>query len=91
MRKTSRSPSAQRPERAPPSELTGWQINLMTRKSRPRSSRRRAPHQEPVHGEARRRRGSPNILIEEGFSTLEEIAYVPINELLEIQSLDEDT
>jgi N utilization substance protein A len=32
-----------------------------------------------------------NILIEEGFSTLEEVAYVPINELLEIQSLDEGT
>ena len=32
-----------------------------------------------------------NILIEEGFSTLEEIAYVPINELLEIQSFDEGT
>jgi N utilization substance protein A len=32
-----------------------------------------------------------NILIEEGFSTLEEIAYVPINELNEIQAFDENT
>jgi N utilization substance protein A len=32
-----------------------------------------------------------NILIEEGFSTLEEIAYVPINELNEIQAFDEET
>src|SRR3954466_5980969 len=32
-----------------------------------------------------------NILIEEGFSTLEEIAYVPRAQLLEIQSFDEDT
>ena len=32
-----------------------------------------------------------NILIEEGFSTLEEIAYVPINELNEIEAFDEDT
>src|SRR5438128_4023112 len=32
-----------------------------------------------------------NILIEEGFSTLEEIAYVPINELNEIAAFDEDT
>lgn len=30
-------------------------------------------------------------LVEEGFSTLEELAYVPINELLEIDGLDEDT
>lgn len=31
------------------------------------------------------------ILVDEGFSTLEEIAYVPINEMLEIESLDEQT
>jgi N utilization substance protein A len=32
-----------------------------------------------------------NILIEEGFSTMEEIAYVPITELNEIQAFDEGT
>jgi N utilization substance protein A len=32
-----------------------------------------------------------NILIEEGFSTLEEVAYVPINELNEIEAFDENT
>ena len=32
-----------------------------------------------------------NILIEEGFSTLEEIAYVPIAEMLEIDAFDEAT
>jgi N utilization substance protein A len=32
-----------------------------------------------------------DILIEEGFNTLEEIAYVPINEMLEISAFDEDT
>ena len=31
------------------------------------------------------------MLIDEGFSTLEEIAYVPINELLSIDGFDEDT
>jgi N utilization substance protein A len=30
------------------------------------------------------------VLVEEGFSSLEEIAYVPINELLEIEGLDEE-
>jgi N utilization substance protein A len=30
------------------------------------------------------------MLVEEGFSTLEEVAYVPVNELLEIDGLDED-
>jgi N utilization substance protein A len=32
-----------------------------------------------------------DILIEEGFSTLEEVAYVPINEMMEIEAFDEDT
>lgn len=30
------------------------------------------------------------LLVEEGFSTLEEIAYVPVNELLEIDGLNEE-
>jgi N utilization substance protein A len=32
-----------------------------------------------------------DILVEEGFASLEEIAYVPIAEMLEIESFDEDT
>ena len=32
-----------------------------------------------------------DILIQEGFSTLEEIAYVPLNEMLEIDAFDEET
>ena len=32
-----------------------------------------------------------NILIDEGFSTLEEVAYVPLQEMLEIEAFDEDT
>jgi N utilization substance protein A len=32
-----------------------------------------------------------DILIQEGFSTLEEIAYVPITEMMEIDAFDEDT
>jgi N utilization substance protein A len=31
------------------------------------------------------------VLVEEGFSSLEELAYVPINELLEVDGLDEET
>jgi len=31
------------------------------------------------------------ILVDEGFSSLEEIAYVPITEMLEIEAFDEDT
>jgi N utilization substance protein A len=32
-----------------------------------------------------------DILVQEGFGTLEEIAYVPLNEMLEIEAFDEDT
>jgi N utilization substance protein A len=32
-----------------------------------------------------------DILIEEGFETLEEVAYVPLQEMLEIESFDEET
>ena len=32
-----------------------------------------------------------NILIQEGFSTLEEVAYVPIQEMLDIEGFDEAT
>jgi N utilization substance protein A len=74
------------------SELTGWQINLMTeeestKKQQEESGRIKQHFMEKLDVDEE----VANILIEEGFSTLEEIAYVPINELLEIQSLDEDT
>jgi N utilization substance protein A len=32
-----------------------------------------------------------DILVQEGFSTLEEVAYVPLNEMLEIEAFDEAT
>ena len=32
-----------------------------------------------------------DILISEGFTSLEEVAYVPLQEMLEIESFDEDT
>ena len=32
-----------------------------------------------------------DILIDEGFTSLEEIAYVPLNEMLEIEAFDEET
>src|SRR6266851_4334294 len=74
------------------SELTGWQINLMTedesnKKQQEESGRIKSHFMERLDVDEE----VADILIQEGFSTLEEIAYVPINELLEIQSLDEDT
>jgi len=74
------------------SELTGWTINLMTeeeskKKQEEESSRVRDLFMQRLDVDEE----VANILIQEGFSTLEEIAYVPINELLEIDAFDENT
>ncbi len=74
------------------SELTGWTINLMTVEESQKKS-------EEEHGSIRKLfmekldvdEEVADILIEEGFSTVEEIAYVPLNEMLEIEAFDEDT
>ena len=74
------------------SELTGWNINLMTeeestKKQQEESGRVKQLFMERLDVDEE----VAEILIQEGFSTLEEIAYVPINEMLEIESLDEST
>ena len=74
------------------SELTGWQINIMTAeesadKSQAETAAIRALFMEKLDVDEE----VANILIEEGFATLEEIAYVPISEMLDIESFDEDT
>ncbi|HPB89975.1 MAG TPA: transcription termination factor NusA [Rugosibacter sp.] len=72
------------------SELTGWAINLMTveqsrEKTETESSSIRALFVEKLDVDEE----VANILIEEGFSSLEEIAYVPLAEMLEIDAFDE--
>jgi N utilization substance protein A len=74
------------------SELTGWQINIMT----PGESQ--AKHEQERQGlldvfisRLDVDEEVASILIDEGFTGLEEIAYVPIQELLEIEAFDEDT
>ncbi len=74
------------------SELTGWQINIMTaeesaQKKEGEQANVRAMFVEKLDVDEE----VANILIGEGFATLEEIAYVPVNELLEIEAFDEDT
>lgn len=74
------------------SDLTGWQINIMTREESQRKSEQertgiRSLFMERLDVDQE----VADILIEEGFTTLEEIAYVPINEMLEISAFDEDT
>jgi N utilization substance protein A len=74
------------------SELTQWELNIMTEEESQKK------HDE--EGTAVRKvfmerldvdEEVANILIQEGFTTLEEVAYVPLNEMLEIESFDEET
>jgi N utilization substance protein A len=74
------------------SELTGWRINIMTadesaqkQASETEGSRRLFMEKLDVDEEI------ADILIAEGFNSLEEVAYVPLQEMLEIESFDEDT
>ena len=73
-------------------ELTGWQINIMTAEE---SQQKQESEQSGVRQTFMERldvdEEIANILITEGFSSLDEIAYVPVNELLEIEGFDEET
>ncbi|MCB1628134.1 MAG: transcription termination/antitermination protein NusA [Xanthomonadales bacterium] len=73
------------------SKLTGWQLNVMTAdqaraKSEAESEQVRQNFMERLQVDAE----IANILVNEGFSTVEEIAYVPASELLSISEFDED-
>ncbi|NDZ16231.1 transcription termination/antitermination protein NusA [Variovorax sp. WS11] len=74
------------------SELTGWKINIMdanesAQKQATETDASRKLFMEKLDVDEE----IADILISEGFTSLEEVAYVPISELLEIESFDEDT
>jgi N utilization substance protein A len=74
------------------SELTGWTINLMTvEESKEKSESERALIRKLFVDKLDVDEEVGDILIDEGFSTLEEVAYVPIAEMLEMQAFDEAT
>lgn len=73
------------------SQLTGWELNVMT------IDDLNAKHEEETAKVLNLFMQGleideefAEVLADEGFSTLEEVAYVPINELLAIDGLDED-
>ncbi len=73
------------------SELTGWTLNLMTEEQA-------AEKQEAEVGVLRQMfvdkldldESVADILVQEGFTSVEEVAFVPASELLAIQEFDED-
>lgn len=74
------------------SELTGWQINIMTpEESLNRQEVERSGLRTTFMNKLDVDEEVADILIDEGFTGIEEIAYVPMQELLEIEAFDEDT
>lgn len=74
------------------SELTGWTINLMSvEESAQKSEEERAGLRRLFMEKLDVDEEVADILIDEGFSSLEEVAYVPLAEMLEIEAFDEDT
>jgi N utilization substance protein A len=74
------------------SELTGWTINLMSEEeSAQKSEQEREALRALFMAKLDVDDEVAEILIDEGFSSLEEIAYVPLAEMLEIEAFDEET
>lgn len=74
------------------SDLTGWTLNILTveeaaRKNEEEHVKVRALFMNKLDVDEE----VADILVQEGFTTLEEIAYVPIDEMSEIDAFDEDT
>lgn len=74
------------------SELTGWTINIMTaEESAQKSETERTEIRQNLMSKLDVDEEVADILIDEGFTSVEEVAYVPINEMLEIDAFDEET
>lgn len=74
------------------SELTGWTLNILTideaaKKNEEEYVKTRQLFIEKLDVDEE----VADILVQEGFGTLEEIAYVPMAEMAEIEAFDEDT
>jgi len=71
--------------------LTGWVLNIMT------EDEASDKHEQEAGSVIERFMEQLDVdedvaivLVEEGFSTLEEVAYVPVNEMIAIEGFDED-
>ncbi len=74
------------------SDLTGWRINIMSAEE---SSAKQTVESDSIRKLFVEKLDVDvevaDILIAEGFTSLEEVAYVPLQEMLEIESFDADT
>jgi N utilization substance protein A len=73
------------------SELTGWELNIITEEE---ASEKKAKETEAIRKLFMEKldvdEEVAQILVDEGFSTLEEVAYVPLAEMQEIEAFDDE-
>ncbi len=73
------------------SRLSGWQLNVMTADQvQAKSEAEQAAARQLFMDKMEVDEEIAGILVAEGFSTVEEIAYVPVGELLAVEGFDED-
>ena len=71
-------------------DLTGWQLNIMTvEEAEERHAAEDAAIRNLFIEHLNVDEETADVLLQEGFATLEEVAYVPASELLEIEGFDE--
>jgi len=74
------------------SEMTGWEINLMTvEQSAAKNEQEFSKVRDLFVAKLDVDEEVADILVQEGFNTLEEVAYVELDEMLSIESFDEAT
>lgn len=73
------------------SQLTGWELNVLdATKAEEKSEAEASKIKELFVEQLDVDEDIAIILVEEGFNTVEEIAYVPVSEMLEIEGFDEE-
>lgn len=73
------------------SELTGWKLNVISaQEAQVKNDQEKAKLLKTFTEQLDVELDLAELLIAEGFTTLEEVAYVPLSELLEIEGLDEE-
>lgn len=74
------------------SQLTGWELNVMNEEEAAVKSEQEAGRLvEDFMEQLRVDEDVATVLVEEGFSTVDEVAYVPMSELMAIRRFDADT
>ena len=74
------------------SELTGWELNILTEEESDQKNKEEYTSVSQLFIEKLDvDEDVADILVKEGFSSIEEVAYVPIEEMAQIEVFDEDT